>query len=196
MLISLMAAHGIKRVVVSPGTTHMELVAGLQFNGGFEMYSCVDERGAAFLACGMAARSGEPVAVICTESVASRNYNSAMTDAYYRQLPVLAITGVHGYSRIGHLHTQIIDRSVSPKDTFKLKVQLPDIKSAEDVWMSNVLINKALLELGHRGGGPVHIDLPWSGSQDFTVKQLRETRVIRRYCKKDELPELRGGGVR
>lgn len=189
-----MLAHGVRRVVVSPGTTHMEIVAGLQLNGGFEMYSCIDERGAAYMACGMAEKSGDPVAIICTESVASRNYNSAMTDAYYRQLPILAITGAHGYSKIGHLHTQIIDRSVSPNDTFKLKVQLPAIKSSEDVWMSNILLNKALLELKRSGGGPVHIDMPWSESKEFSAKELYKTRVIRRYFSEDTLPNLVGGG--
>ena len=82
MLIALMQEHKIKRVVVSPGGTHNEIIAGLQYNGGFELYSTVDERGAAYMACGMAAESGEPVAIICTESVASRNYYPAMTEAY------------------------------------------------------------------------------------------------------------------
>lgn len=196
MLIALMQAHGVRRVIVSPGTTHMELVAGLQFNGGFDMYSSIDERGAAYMACGMAAKTGEPVAIICTESVASRNYASAMTFAYYNQLPVLAITGLHGYAQIGHLNTQVIDRSVSPSDMFRLKVQLPLIKDEEDIWESNVLINRALLELRHRGGGPVHIDLPISKSRTFSVKQLQDTRVIRRYCPGDRLPSIAGGYIR
>ncbi|MCS3133314.1 hypothetical protein NXW30_12495 [Phocaeicola vulgatus] len=38
------------------------------------MYSCVDERSAAYMACGIAAESGEPIVVTCTEATASRNY--------------------------------------------------------------------------------------------------------------------------
>lgn len=196
MLIALMLEHGVRRVVVSPGTTHMEFIAGLQLNGEFEMYSTVDERGAAYMAVGMAAESGEPVAVVCTESVASRNYFAAMTEAYYRQIPVLAITGVHGYEKIGHLHSQIIDRSVSPKDTFRLKVQLPDIKDEEDAWESNTQINRALLELRRHGGGPVHIDIPASKSMDyFTVKELPSPRVIKRYYVNDALPSMPQGRI-
>lgn len=195
MLIALMQAHGIRHVIVSPGTTHLDIVAGLQFNGNFEMYSTVDERGAAFMACGMAAENGEPVAIVCTESVASRNYFSAMTEAYYRQLPILAITALRGYAKIGHLHSQVIDRSISPKDTFRCKVHLPIIKDADDVWESNIMINNALLELRRNGGGPVHIDLPWSAEKDFSAKELCKTRVIRRYCKGDALPDIPHGKI-
>ncbi len=198
MLIALMQAHGIRRAVVSPGGTHNEIVAGLQYNGGFEMYSTVDERGAAYMAVGMAAETGEPVAVICTESVASRNYFPAMTEAHYRQLPILAITGVHSYAKIGHLHSQVIDRSQSPKDTFSLKVQLPAIKDADDIWESNVLINTALLELTRHGGGPVHIDLPRNNEKDavsYSAKELCGTRVIRRYYRGSQFPEIPDGRV-
>lgn len=195
MLIQLMLANHIKRVVISPGATHLEIVAGLQYNGSFMLYSSIDERGAAYMAVGLAAESGEPVAIVCTESVASRNYFPAMTEAHYRQLPILAITGVHGYTKIGHLHSQIIDRSVSPKDTFRFKVHLPAIKDADDVWYSNVLLNQAFIELKRHGGGPVHIDLPSSSMPDFSVGELSKTRVIRYYQMSDKLPTIPQGRI-
>lgn len=199
MLISLMQAHGVKRVIVSPGGTHNEIVVGFQYNGNFEMYSTVDERGAAYMAVGMAAESKEPVAIICTESVASRNYFPALTEAYYRQLPILVITGVHHYNRIGHLYQQVIDRSVSPNDTFRYKVQLPVIEDFDsDVWQSNILINEALLELRRHGGGPVHIDLPRSNEEtwaSYSVSQLFETRIIRRYFLNNRLPAIPKGKI-
>lgn len=194
MLLALMLDYGVRRVVVSPGTTHFEIVAGMQYSGKFLMYSEVDERAAAYMAVGMAAESGEPVALVCTESVASRNYYPAITEAYYRHLPVLAITGVHSYSMIGNLHPQIIDRSVSPSDTFRIKVHLPELKDEEDVWESELLINKALLELRHRGGGPVHIDLPRTNERtaavSFTAKELCVPRVIHRFTGDDVLPPI------
>ena len=60
ILISLLKQHGIKKVVASPGTTNITLVASLQQDDWFNMYSSVDERSAAYIACGMAAESGEP----------------------------------------------------------------------------------------------------------------------------------------
>lgn len=193
MLISLMLAHDVRKVIISPGSTHEEIVVGLQYNGEFQLYSAVDERSAAYMAVGMATESGEPVAIICTESVASRNYYAAMTEAHYRQLPILAITAVHMYSSIGHLKTQVIDRSISPVDTFHLKVHLPIIKDDDDVWESNVLINQALLELRRNGGGPVHIDLPRSPipTVEYSEKTLYPTRVIHRYNNADSLPDIK-----
>ena len=50
MLISLMLAHGVRKVVISPGSTHEEIVVGLQYNGDFQLYSAIDERSAAYMA--------------------------------------------------------------------------------------------------------------------------------------------------
>lgn len=193
ILIALMKAHGIKKIVASPGATILELNAGLQLDESFEIFSSVDERSAAYLACGMANESGEIVAITCTEATASRNYYPGITEAYYRKLPILAITGVHRYSKIGHLHSQIIDRSVSPKDSFRFKVHLPVIKDEEDEWETELLVNTAILELKHHGGGPVHIDLPCCGiDYDFTAYALPVVNKITRYCLGDELPSILG----
>ena len=48
VVISLMKAHGVKKVVVSPGTTNVTLVGSLQADSYFTLYSSVDERSAAF----------------------------------------------------------------------------------------------------------------------------------------------------
>ena len=47
ILIALLKEHGIKRVIVSPGSTNVTFVGSLQQDPYFEMYSCVDERSAA-----------------------------------------------------------------------------------------------------------------------------------------------------
>ena len=79
MMMSLMKAHNIKKVIVSPGTTNVSLVVSMQQDDYFELYSAYDERSAAYMACGMAAECGEPVALSCTQATASRNYFSRLT---------------------------------------------------------------------------------------------------------------------
>ena len=74
IVIALLKAHGIRKVVASPGTTNITLVGSMQQDPYFEMYSSVDERSAAYIACGLAAESGEPVVLSCTGATASRNY--------------------------------------------------------------------------------------------------------------------------
>lgn len=196
LLISLLKAHGIKRIITSPGFTHVEFLGSIQNDKWFEIYSCIDERGAAYMACGMAAETKEPVVITCTEATASRNYIPGLTEAYYRKLPVLAITGLHAYNLIGNLEPQVIDRSVSPKDTLVEKVELVEIRSDDDYWDSELKINKALLALRRNGGGPAHINLPRSSSNyDFSVETPAVGRVINRYSYNDTLPELPSGRI-
>lgn len=195
ILIALLKAHGIRRIVVSPGSTNVTFVGSLQQDPFFEMYSCVDERSAAYMACGMAAEGGEPVVLSCTGATASRNYFSALTEAYYRKLPILAVTSTQDESKIGHLFAQVIDRTCQPKDTIVCSVHLQTVRDENDAWDCNVKANKAILALRHRGGGPVHVNLTTTYSHDFTVKYLPEQRMIRRLTMGNELPSIPKGRI-
>ena len=84
ILIALLKAHGIRKVVASPGATNICFVASIQNDPYFEIYSSVDERSAAYIACGLSAESGEAVVLSCTGATASRNYIPALTEAFYR----------------------------------------------------------------------------------------------------------------
>ncbi len=195
ILLSLMKAHGIKKVVISPGMKNMNVVASLQYDDYFELYSCVDERSAAYMACGLSQESGEPVALSCTGATASRNYFSALTEAYYRKIPILAITSMTNVGEIGQLIPQIIDRRNQPNDTVKLSVQVPTVHCEEDEWSDNVLINNALLELRRDGGGPVHINLETTNSTDFDVQELPSERVIYRISHESDFPDVVSGHI-
>lgn len=195
LLISLLKQHNIRKVVASPGATNLSFVASLQQDDFFEMYSSVDERSAAYLACGMAAESGEPVVISCTGATASRNYLPGLTEAYYRQLPVLAVTSTQDTSRIGHYIPQVIDRSAMQNDIALLSEHIPVTRDDNDEWSNTIKLNKALLELRHRGGGPVHINLTTEYCRDYSVKELPKARMIRRTCPGEVFPELPGGRI-
>jgi 2-succinyl-5-enolpyruvyl-6-hydroxy-3-cyclohexene-1-carboxylate synthase len=195
ILLALLKKHGIKKVVASPGTKNISLVISMQNDSHFEMYSSIDERSAAYMACGLAAEAGEPVAISCTGATASRNYLPGLTEAYYRKLPVLAITSTPKISRVGHNIAQVIDRSNPPKDTFKYSVTLPIVKDDDDFWDCNIKVNNAVLELKRHGGGPTHINLPTTNSKNFETKELRETRVIKRITPFKNFPELPKGKI-
>ena len=190
MLIYLMKAHGIKKVIASPGATNVTFVASIQQDSFFEIYSVADERSAAYMACGLAAESGEPVALSCTGATASRNYVPGLTEAFYRKLPVLAITSTQRTGRIGQLCPQVIDRSTIQKDIAVMSVEIPSINDQEDEWSCNIKLNTALLALTYRGGGPVHINLTTNYSNKFDVKELPDFRVIHRILPDDSFPQI------
>lgn len=190
IVISLLKAHGVRYVIASPGTTNNALIGSIQKDPFFTIYSAVDERSAAYMACGLAAETNEPVVISCTGATASRNYAPGMTEAFYRKLPVLAITSTQQIGRVGHHVAQVIDRSSIPKDTAKLSVNLPVVKDKEDEWDCEIKVNRAILELTRHGGGPVHINLPTTYSKPFTVKESINCRVINRFYQQDKLPDI------
>lgn len=190
MLVQLMKMHNIRNVIISPGTTHISLVGSLQNDSFFNLYSAVDERGACYMACGLAIESGEPVAITCTGATASRNYLPGLSEAHYKKLPILAITGSHDMSSNENLVPQHLDRSQLPKDTAFLSVHLQDIKDSTDEWDCNLKINRALLELRRGEGGPVHINLTVNNAHGMMTKELPPTRAIYRYEASDTLPTL------
>lgn len=195
ILIALMKHHGVRRVVASPGATNVTFVASIQQDSFFTVYSSVDERSAAYMACGLAAETGEPVALSCTGATASRNYLPGLTEAYYRKLPVLAVTSTQHLGRIGHHIAQVIDRRAPLNDIVRLSVQLPTVHSDEDRWACEMEVNRALLELTHRGGGPVHVNLVTTYSGNFGVRELPAVQVVDRVEPGDKLPSLDGKRV-
>jgi len=190
VLLVLLKEHGIRKVVISPGTTNMNFVVSMQNDPYFEMYSSVDERSAAYMACGLAAESGEPVVITCTQATASRNYLSGLTEAYYRKLPVLAITATQVVSLVGQHVAQVIDRRSLPNDVARYSVLLPIVKDEDDLWDCEIKVNRAILELNHRGGGPVHINLPTTYDNSFATGDLPKVRKIERITPIDRFPVL------
>lgn len=194
ILLSLMKAHNIRKVIASPGTTNIAIVGSMQHDEYFEMYSCVDERSACYMACGLSAESGEPVAIVCTEATASRNYFPGLTEAHYRKLPILVIAGSHGEYSIGNLHSQSIDRTQSPKDTVRYSAFVNKINSSQDESHNVTIINKALIELKRHGGGPVLVNIVASPS-GFDTETLPHVKAIKYYNKESLFPTIDGGSV-
>lgn len=190
ILLAVLKGHNIKKVVVSPGTTNIFFVGSIQSDDWFEIYSAPDERSAAYMACGLAEESGEAVALSCTGATASRNYMPGLTEAFYRKLPVLAITsGISSVMPYNNI-PQVLDRSALPNDIANESVMVSDIYSDDDYWKCVLNVNKAILALFANGGGPSHIQLLSQGSIDFSVKTLPDVNIIKRYTIDDILPDI------
>lgn len=194
IVLYLLKARGIRKVIASPGTQNMAIVVSMQHDSFFEMYSAADERSAAYMACGLAAESGEPVVLSCTGATASRNYVSGLTEAYYRHLPVIALTSSAPLTMIGHNIAQTIDRSQIQKDIAKISVVARTVRTPEDEWDCMIQVNKALLELNHHGTGPVHINIEKTDG-DFHVQELPPVRVIDRISLTNEFPSIPQGMI-
>lgn len=195
LVIAFLKEHNVSRIVVSPGTTNITFVASVQNDSFFKLWSAADERSAAYIACGLAAESCEPVVLSCTGATASRNYIPGLTEAYYRQLQVIAITACHRTSEVGNNIAQVLDRTQIQKDIAKTSVLIPMIFDSNDIWKCTTRLNRAFLELKRRGGGPIHINLESTFCKDYSIKTLPSIKVVRHYTVYDELPKIPLGKV-
>ena len=192
VLIDLLKAYNIKHIIASPGTTNSALIGSVQDDAFFTVYSCVDERSAAYMACGLTSELNEPVVISCTGATASRNYAPGLTEAYYRKLPVLAVTSTQPTRRVGHLVPQVIDRSQIALDVAKLSLSLPVVRDQNDIWECEISVNKALQALTCEDRGPVHINLPTVYKHPFTKRVIGKYRKITLVEDTSAMPPLNG----
>lgn len=181
-LAALLRAHGIRRIVLCPGSRDIPLVQTFAHIPDFVCYPMTDERSAGFFAIGLALHDNTTVAVCCTSGSALLNLHPAISEAYYQQVPLVVISADRPAAWIGQMDGQTLPQPGVFGTLVKKSVNLPDIQTDEDEWFCNRLINEALLETCHHGKGPVHINVPVSEPFfQFPVTQLPDVRVISRY---------------
>lgn len=178
----LLKAHGVKKVVLCPGSRNAAIVHTLANIEDFTCYSVTDERSAGFFAIGLSLQGGGPVVICCTSGSALLNLHPAIAEAYYQQIPLIVISADRPAAWIGQMDGQTLPQPDVYGKLVKISVNLPEVQTEEDEWYCNRLINEAILETTHHGKGPVHINVPISEPiYRFTAKELPEVRVITRY---------------
>ncbi|KGO01103.1 2-succinyl-5-enolpyruvyl-6-hydroxy-3-cyclohexene-1-carboxylic-acid synthase [Porphyromonas sp. COT-290 OH3588] len=180
-LVALLKTHGIRQVVLCPGSRNAAIVHSLAVDADFVCHRVTDERSAGFYAIGLALSTQSPVAVCCTSGSAVVNLFPAVTEAYYQGVPLVLITADRPEAWIGQMDGQTMPQRSVFGSLVHSSVYLPEGKDEEELWHINRLINEALLAATHHAGGPVHINVPLSEPLfNFTTKQLPKVRTIRR----------------
>ncbi|MCM1522215.1 MAG: 2-succinyl-5-enolpyruvyl-6-hydroxy-3-cyclohexene-1-carboxylic-acid synthase [Muribaculaceae bacterium] len=160
ILSELLTAHGIERVVISPGSRNAPLIVALSRNDELECPVVIDERSAAFSALGMSLQSGRPVGVCCTSGTALLNYAPAVAEAYYRGIPLIVISADRPEEWIDQDDSQTLWQQDALAPYVKRRCDIGarlDFPNGE--WWVNRVINDALLEAVSGRPGPVHINI-------------------------------------
>ena len=175
----LLKEHNIKNLVISPGGTNAPLVKLVQNDEFFHCYSVVDERSASYFAIGVYLQTHNPVALICTSAQATRNYIPGLTEAFYKRVPILAIT-MEKHPRFKYQeYMQAPDQTSLPNDCIKKSYELPYISDINDIYHARRLINESILELTHNSNGPVQLCIP---RLDFPIESFEpNNKAIHRY---------------
>lgn len=172
ILIKFLKKNNIHKLVLSSGTRNIPFVSSVEIDEWFECFSVVDERNAAFFGMGLAQQSDEPVVIACTSGTAVSNYVTGVTEAFYSNVPLIAITFDRSPYVLNQLETQKIDQMSIFETITKANIELPMIKDNEDIWYCERLLNEAFIKMNQHGTGPIHINIPLVGStNDLWVKQ-------------------------
>ncbi|MBO5133926.1 MAG: hypothetical protein J6C15_02125 [Bacteroidaceae bacterium] len=106
----------------------------------------IDERSACYVATGICEESNQPVVVWCADNDSYRNLTSALTEAYYKKLPILVVALSNG---------EKINQSINPFDTIRYYANNPIIGSQGLVND----IDRAITYLSTEVLGPVYLSL-------------------------------------
>lgn len=194
MLVEMLHANGVVHLVVSPGSRNASLLSEAERSGYFNMHFVVDERSAAFVALGISLIEDSPVAIICTSGTATLNYSPAIAEAYYRSVPLIAITADRPKQWIGQDDSQTINQVGIYTNFTRSSIDLPVLSDEDSVWYSNRILNNLFFGL-RKWHDPVHINVqiaqptvavecsdsvwnraitPFRPRQDAAVHQVRE----------------------
>ena len=178
ILVKLLKENNISKVVLSPGGSDIPIIHTIETDNFFKCYSVVDERNATYFALGLSQQTQEPVACVCTSGTAVCNYLPGITEAYYQNARIVAITADKNPYYQDQLETQKIDQMNIFNNVVKKSVELPIVRNEEDEWLCNRLVNEALVEMNHHGSGPVHINIPIMGDGASYVQEVKNERRI------------------
>lgn len=179
ILTSLMVAHGVRTVVVCPGSRNAPLAHNFASCPEMHCVAATDERSAGFYALGLALASERPVAVCVTSGSALLNLAPAVAEAYCREVPLLVISADRPLAMINQLQGQTLPQAGALGMMVKATMQLPEPHNEVERWHCNRLVNEAMIKMLLHGRGPVHINVPISEPlYNFAVEVLPEERRI------------------
>lgn len=162
---------GVRHVVASSGSRSLRMVRAAARHTGLTVRMIIDERVAAFSALGISDCVSEPVALVCTSGSAMLNYAPAISEAYYRGVPLIVITADRPINVIDINDGQTIHQYHALDNIVKASVDIdattPCTKDDFDI------INRTISFSLSPRKGPVHINLHLEeGNDALTYKSI------------------------
>jgi 2-succinyl-5-enolpyruvyl-6-hydroxy-3-cyclohexene-1-carboxylate synthase len=151
---------GVTDAVLCPGSRNAPFAFALQAAdaaGRLRLHVRIDERGAGFLAIGLARGSGRPVPVCTTSGTAVANLHPAVLEAAHAGVPVIALTADRPAELIGTGASQTVDQT----GIFGGAVRLA-LTAASDDRRVRAQVCRALAAATGVRPGPVHLNVPFT----------------------------------
>lgn len=191
ILAHLFQQYGISDIIISPGSRNAPLAIHFSEVDGFNCFSIVDERSAAFVGMGMAMSHKKPVAITCTSGSAAANYYPAVTEAFYLNIPMLILTADRPVDYVDIFDGQTIRQNQLYQQHSYGDFQLLEDsrENAEDLNFATI---KKAIELCFEKQGPIHINIPLEEPLYDLISELPTFPAVEKTIRqKDyELPSL------
>lgn len=189
ILADLLIAHGVAHIVISPGSRNTPLIIALTRRKELNCHVVIDERSAAFIALGIGLQTGKPVGLVCTSGTALLNYVPAVAEAFYRQVPLIAISADRPQEWIDQDDSQTLWQQDALIPYVKKSCDLnAHLDFANGEWVCNRLINDVLLEATSLRKGPVHINIRLDNPLNrFTDYAQSSSRIVKMLYPKEEI---------
>ncbi len=161
-LIAGIAATGVQRVVISPGSRSTPLVLAASRHPRIRIWTQVDERCAAFFALGLAKENSSPVALVATSGTAPANWYPAVIEANHSGIPLILLSA----DRPPELQECGANQAINQTHLFNRQVRgffdpgAARSGTAALAQIHSLGVKAARLSSG-TNPGPVHINLPF-----------------------------------
>jgi 2-succinyl-5-enolpyruvyl-6-hydroxy-3-cyclohexene-1-carboxylate synthase len=159
-----LAQAGLRHVVIAPGSRSTPLTMAFAQHPDIRVYSHIDERGAAFMALGLALAEDAPAAVVCSSGTAAANFFPAIVEAHYAHVPLLVLTADRPHELRDSGANQTVDQVKLYGDhvLWSVDVALPEA-NPPDVALRNLrsLAARAYALADGMPKGAVHLNFPF-----------------------------------
>jgi 2-succinyl-5-enolpyruvyl-6-hydroxy-3-cyclohexene-1-carboxylate synthase len=153
--------QGVHSVIISPGSRNAPLISAFYERFGESCFSIVDERSAAYFGLGISRTMQKPVVLLSTSGTAMLNFAPALAEAFYQQIPLIAITADRPAEWIDQYDNQTINQNNIYRNFIKKGYQFPqNISGKDDLWYAHRIANEAIHKALSQNPGPVHINVP------------------------------------
>ncbi len=190
-----LARSGLHHAVICPGSRSTPLAMTFASHPTIRCWMHVDERSAAFFALGMAKRSNEPVALLCTSGTAAANFLPAIVEAHLTHVPLLVLTSDRPPELRDCGAPQTIDqhRLYGTHTKWFMETPLPEA-SNDALRFIRTLADRAVALTRSIPAGPVHLNMPFREPlvpvplPEAPLPKPEERDLVAWYGRMDALP--------
>ncbi|OQO90979.1 2-succinyl-5-enolpyruvyl-6-hydroxy-3-cyclohexene-1-carboxylic-acid synthase [Saccharomonospora piscinae] len=166
VLVDELVRNTVSHVVLSPGSRNAPLSFALHeaaTAGRLTLHVRIDERSAAFLALGIAARTGRPVPVVCTSGTAAANFHPAVLEADRAGVPLVVLTADRPPELRASGANQVIDQRELYGSAVRYfdELAVAERRSGQNAYWRSQICRVWNAAYGEWRSGPVHLNIPF-----------------------------------